>query len=178
MGLAAAGKRESYEICFIPDDDYERFLKERVGPGWPTRVEGGELAMEGKAVGTHRGYPFYTIGQRSGLGIATGEPMYVTGIDREQNVVHVGPEHALYHHGLTARAANWMKYELLPDGLPVSVRIRYKDAGGMGNAWMVEGSKLKVVFEVPRRAVAPGQSVVLYEGEDLVGGGIIDTVIE
>jgi tRNA-specific 2-thiouridylase len=175
LGLASAGKGESYEICFIPDNDYGRFLKERL-PGLAGSVDGGEMVRDGKVIGKHRGYPFYTIGQRRGLGLATGEPVYVTGIDRERNTVQVGSERALYHRGLFARDVNFMKYERLPDGFQADVRIRYKDGGGPGRVWMETGGRLRVEFAEPRRAPAPGQSVVLYEGDDLLGGGIIAEV--
>ena len=108
-GLGVAGKGESYEICFIPDDDYERFLKDRV-PGLAERVRGGEVVMEGKVVGTHRGYPFYTIGQRKGLGVAGQEPLYVTGIDPAANRIEIGRKEQLFHGGLVARNLNMVKY--------------------------------------------------------------------
>ncbi|HXX63733.1 MAG TPA: tRNA 2-thiouridine(34) synthase MnmA, partial [Bacteroidota bacterium] len=90
-GLAVAGKGESYEICFIPDDDYERFLKERVA-GLSERVSGGEVVRDGVVVGKHRGFPFYTLGQRKGLGIAGGEPLYVTSVDQTSNRITIGTE--------------------------------------------------------------------------------------
>jgi tRNA-specific 2-thiouridylase len=176
MGLGIAGKGESYEICFIPDNDYGRFLRERV-PGLEGAVNGGEMVREGKVIGTHKGYPFYTIGQRRGLGLAAGEPLYVTKIDRERNAVHLGTAPALFHRGVFARTVNLMKHDRLPDGFEADLRIRYKDAGGRGRVWMERDGRLRVEFDEPRRAPAPGQSVVLYEGDDLLGGGIIEEVI-
>ena len=173
FGLDAAKKGESFEICFIPDNNYERFLKDQV-PGLDERVAGGEIVMDGQRVGSHRGYPFYTIGQRRGVGVAAGEPMYVTSIDPRKNKVEVGPENALYKSQMLVHSTNWMKYEFPSDGIPVAVRIRYKDPGGPGRLYPVEGGKARIEFTEPRRAVTPGQSAVFYEGDDVVGGGIIE----
>jgi tRNA-specific 2-thiouridylase len=175
--LPVADKGESYEICFIPDDDYERFLKERV-PGLGDRVKGGQVVMEGKVVGTHRGYPFYTIGQRKGLGIAGGEPLYVTGIDPGTNRIEIGRKEELFHGGLIARKVNMMKYADCRTPLRVDARIRYKDQGGAARAVETDDGRLCVEFMERRRAITPGQSVVLYEGEDVVGGGVIDTILD
>ncbi len=173
FGLDAAKKGESFEICFIPDNNYERFLKERV-PGLEERVAGGEITMDGRPVGTHRGFPFYTIGQRRGVGIATGEPVYVTAIDPVNNRVEVGPERALSRKGMTVHALNWMKYDEPIAGLSIDVRIRYKDPGGAAQLVNLGNGRVSVHFAEPRRAVTPGQSAVFYEGEDIVGGGIIE----
>jgi tRNA-specific 2-thiouridylase len=176
-GLPVAEKAESYEICFIPDDDYERFLKERV-PGLEDDVRGGEVVMEGKVVGTHRGYPFYTIGQRKGLGIAGAEPLYVTGIDPGTNRIEIGRKEDLFHGGLIARNINMVKYAECRSPRRVDAKIRYKDQGGAARAVETEDGALRVEFLEKRRAITPGQSVVLYEGEDVVGGGIIDTILD
>jgi tRNA-specific 2-thiouridylase len=176
-GLPVAGKGESYEICFIPDDDYERFLKERV-PGLEDQVKGGEVLMGGKVVGTHRGYPFYTIGQRKGLGIAGGEPLYVTGIDPATNRIEIGRKEMLFHSGLIARNLNMVKYAECRTTRDVDARIRYKDQGGAARAVETEDGSLRVEFLEKRRAITPGQSVVLYEGEDVVAGGVIDSILD
>jgi tRNA-specific 2-thiouridylase len=177
LGLTIAGKGESFEICFIPDNNYERFLKERI-PGLENKVAGGEIIQDGRVVGRHRGFPFYTIGQRRGIGVATGAPIYVTGIDPGNNRVTIGPDKALFHAGLIARNVNMMKYERCPPGLRVNVRIRYKDGGGLASAEQLPDGRVKIIFDEPRRAITPGQSAVLYEGDDLVGGGVIDDVLE
>jgi tRNA-specific 2-thiouridylase len=174
FGLDAAKKGESFEICFIPDNNYERFLKDQV-PGLGDKVAGGDIVRDGERVGSHRGYPFYTIGQRRGVGMATGEPLYVTYIDPRNNRIEVAPERALYSTALTVGNVNWMKYESVDNGLQVDVRIRYKDHGGMGRLETLEGGKARVEFAEPRRAVSPGQSAVFYEGDDIVGGGIISS---
>ncbi len=174
-GLGTAGKGESFEICFIPDNNYERFLKEQV-PDLERRVAGGEIVQDGKVVGQHRGYPFFTIGQRKGMGVGFGEKVYVTGIDHVNNRVEIGTDADLYHPGLVAERVNLMKYERLHDGLQCVARIRYKDGGGSAIARTLDDGALEVMFDEPRRAITPGQSVVLYEGDDLVGGGVIRSV--
>jgi tRNA-specific 2-thiouridylase len=176
FGLSVAGKGESFEICFIPDNNYERFLKERL-PGLQDTVDGGDMLMDGEVVGKHRGYPFYTIGQRKGLGLARSRPVYVTGIDRSTNRITVGYEEDLQMRGLRASQTNMIKY---PDCLTprrVTARIRYKDPGGEATAVSLEDGRLEVRFDALRRAVTPGQSVVLYEGDDVVGGGVIDEAL-
>jgi len=177
LGLACARKAESFEICFIPDNRYDRFLSERT-PGLRESVNAGEIVMDGKVLGHHQGYPFYTVGQRKGLGIATGEPLYVTAIDPQKNTVHVGREESLLHNALIARDVQCMKYAKLPDGISVLGRIRYKDAGDTAKAWIDPDGTLRVIFDAPRRAITPGQSVVLYEGGDLVAGGIIERAFD
>jgi len=174
-GLSTAAKGESYEICFIPDNDYGRFLRERL-PELGRALAGGEIVMNGRTVGTHEGYPFYTIGQRKGLGIAAGEKVYVRSIDKERNRIELSTEEFLYHRSLTATRVNMMKYADCNEGLRVTARIRYKDDGGYATARTMGDGSLFVEFEEKRRAITPGQSVVLYEGDDVVGGGVIDSV--
>lgn len=171
-----ADKPDSYEICFVPDDDYRRFLRERV-PGLGERVAGGRFVLaDGTVIGTHAGYPFYTIGQRHGLGLALGYPAYVTAIDPATNTITVGPREALLQETVLARQLNLIKYADLRDERPVSARIRYKDDGGDGLARQTGDDELRVAFARPRRAITPGQSVVLYEDDDVLGGGWIHAV--
>lgn len=176
MGIPTAEKGESYEICFVRDDNYERFLKDRVS-GLEQRVEGGEVMLDGKVVAKHRGYPFYTIGQRKGLGVATGEPVYVTEIDASHNRVHLGSGERLLHRALLGRDANLIRYAELPPALRVRARIRYMDDGAAATVTPEKEGKIRVTFDDPRRAITPGQSVVLYEGDDVVGGAVIDAVL-
>jgi tRNA-specific 2-thiouridylase len=175
LGLPNAHKAESFEICFIPDNNYERFLKER-RPDLEKRLTGGEMIMDGKVVGTHRGYPFYTIGQRKGLGLSAGKPVYVTRIDPGHNRLEIGPESMLYHSVLTAREVNMVKYDDCHEGRRVTGRIRSMDPGSPGLADTLDDGRLRVRFEEKRKAITPGQSVVIYEGNDVVGGWIIDEV--
>jgi tRNA-specific 2-thiouridylase len=168
-----ASKSESYEICFVPDDDYRSFLKFKV-PDLEKRVDGGLfMTRAGQVLGTHKGYPFYTIGQRKGLVVAVGHPLYVNGIDPEKNIVYLGTREELERSELTASSLNLMKYENL-DGMPgVTVRIRYHDAGSSASVKQT-GDTATIIFDAPVQAITPGQSAVFYEADDLLGGGIID----
>lgn len=165
-------KAESYEICFVPDNDYRGFLKRRVD-GLEARVDGGDFVnTKGEVIGKHKGYPFYTIGQRKGLGQAFGEPMYVTEIKADTNTVVLGSVDDLIRNGMTVGGVNLMKYEALPDGLEARTMIRYNDRGTMAQLFQRE-NKVQVEFMANVRGVAPGQSAVFYEGDDVIGGGII-----
>ncbi|MDE3057342.1 MAG: tRNA 2-thiouridine(34) synthase MnmA [Bacteroidota bacterium] len=181
-GLKTAAKGESYEICFITDDNYERFLKFKL-PELEKSVAGGDVVMDGKVIGTHRGFPFYTIGQRKGIGVALPEPVYVTGINYKDNVITVGREKDLRTTTLIGRKLNLIKYGNLKDGKRLSVKIRYKDSGDAALVTQLDGDgkgegHVKAEFEEPKRAITPGQSAVFYEGNDVVGGAIIDSVEE
>ena len=169
-------KAESFEICFVPDNDYRGFLKRR-DPGLEERVAGGNYVdTAGNVLGQHAGYPFYTIGQRKGLGMAFGEPMYVTKIDAETNTVTLGPVGALVKNGMTVGGATLQKYaELPPDGLELVTKVRYKDAGTLARVEQLAPDRMSVEFYADVRGVAPGQSAVFYEGDDVVGGGLIHT---
>jgi tRNA-specific 2-thiouridylase len=173
-----ADKPDSYEICFVPDNDYRRFLKDRV-PGLESRVDGGKFVLEdGTEVGTHAGYPFYTIGQRRGLGIAHSEPLYVTRIDSETNVITLGTREDLLAQELVARNINLIKYPDLYEERPAVGKIRYKDSGAPALVRQTELDELRVAFTEPRAAITPGQSVVLYEDDDVLAGGWIQDVPE
>ncbi|AYD49430.1 MAG TPA: tRNA 2-thiouridine(34) synthase MnmA [Arachidicoccus soli] len=166
-----AKKSESYEICFVPDNDYRGFLKRRVD-GLEEKVAGGWFVdKEGKKLGQHNGYPFYTIGQRKGL-IAMGHPVYVTSIDPETNTVVLGEEEDLAKAELTVGKINWQKYETVEDGIEVLTKIRYKDKGTLGKLHK-ENGKIKVTLYDNASGIAPGQSAVFYEGDEVIGGGII-----
>ncbi|MFK7978478.1 MAG: tRNA 2-thiouridine(34) synthase MnmA [Saprospiraceae bacterium] len=167
-------KAESFEICFVPDNDYRGFLKRRVD-GLAERVNGGNfLSTKGEVLGQHEGYPFYTIGQRKGLKIALGKPMYVTEIQPQTNTVILGEMDDLIKNGMSVGGVNSMKYETIPDGLEAVTRIRYKDPGTLSALRNnnIPG-QINVEFFANVKGVAPGQSAVFYEGDDVVGGGII-----
>lgn len=169
---ALAKKSESYEICFVPDNDYRAFLRYKV-PGLDQKIDGGLFVhTSGAVLGKHKGYPFYTIGQRKGLEIAVGEPLYVTDIIPETNTVVLGSKEDLQKEEMTVRDFNLIKYEKLPDSIKLLTKIRYKDPGTMASV-RAENEYLKVLFENRVYGVAPGQSAVFYEGDDLVGGGFI-----
>ena len=167
-----ANKSESYDICFVPDNDYRAFLKHRM-PGLEEQVEGGDYIFKGRNVGKHRGYPFYTVGQRKGLDIALGAPVFVKEIIPETNTVVLGDKDDLQENHLTIRDYNLVKYESLPEDFKGVTRIRYKDPGTIATINTI-GNELDVIFHQPVNGVAPGQSAVIYEGDDLVGGGFIN----
>lgn len=166
-------KAESYEICFVPDNDYRGFLRRRID-GLDEMVAGGHFVdTNGKILGKHEGYPFYTIGQRKGLGIALGEPMFVTEIKPESNTVVLGREEDLIRNGMMVRKANLMKYASIPEsGLETVTKVRYRDGGTLATLFPV-GDDISVEFHANVKGIAPGQSAVFYEGDDVVGGGII-----
>jgi tRNA-uridine 2-sulfurtransferase len=166
-------KAESYEICFVPDNDYRGFLKRR-RPELEAEVAGGNFVnTKGEILGKHQGYPFYTIGQRKGLGKAFGEPMFVNKIDPETNTVVLGTLDELVRNGMTVYQANIQKYDRLPDGLEALTKVRYHDRGTLGKLSTLHDGKISVEFLANVSGVAPGQSAVFYEGDDVVGGGII-----
>ena len=167
-----AKKSESYEICFVPDNDYRGFLKKKM-PDLESNVEGGSFVdMNGNIIGKHRGYPFYTIGQRKGLDITFGKPVYVTAIHPENNTVVLGEEKDLAGQSMMVTGLNMQKYNVAPDGMEVITKIRYKDKGSLSNIYS-EGNQVRVHFYEPVKSITPGQSAVFYEGDDVVGGGII-----
>ncbi|HMQ06735.1 MAG TPA: tRNA 2-thiouridine(34) synthase MnmA [Saprospiraceae bacterium] len=169
---ALSKKPESYEICFVPDNDYRGFLRRKVGD-IDERVGAGDfISEEGIKLGIHQGYPFYTIGQRKGLGIALGKPVYVTKIIPEENVVVLGDVEELMRNGMKVSQINSMKYDHIPDSMEALTQIRYNDKGSLCMLYQ-EGNMIRVEFMSNVRGVAPGQSAVFYEGDDVIGGGII-----
>lgn len=165
-------KAESYEICFVPDNDYRSFLKHRIPDLEQTVVGGNFVNTKGEVLGKHQGYPFYTIGQRKGLGMAFGEPMFVTEIRPETNTVVLGTLDELIRNGMLVYQVNSMKYDTIPNDLEVVAKIRYRDRGTLGTLTNL-GDKVYVDFQANVTGVAPGQSAVFYDGDDVVGGGII-----
>jgi tRNA-specific 2-thiouridylase len=136
-------------------------------------VEGGDYIFKGKKVGKHRGYPFYTIGQRKGLDLAMGDPVFVKEIIPETNTVVLGDLEDLKEMEINVRDFNLIKYETLPQDYVALTKIRYKDAGRLSTINKVD-DKLNIVFHESATGIAPGQSAVIYEGDDLIGGGFID----
>jgi tRNA-specific 2-thiouridylase len=173
MPKRTADKEESMEICFVPDNDYRGFLKRKVD-GLEEKVNGGQFVdTVGNVLGTHKGYPFYTIGQRKGLDIALGFPAFVTAIDPNTNTVVLGHEEDLLKQEMTVTKINWLKYEGLEnEAMEAITKIRYKDKGAL-SILNAEENGVKVVFYENVKGIAPGQSAVFYEGDDVVGGGII-----
>lgn len=167
-----AKKSESYEICFVPDNDYRGFLKRKVD-GLEEKVAGGFFVdKRGTILGPHKGYPFYTIGQRKGLDIALGRPAYVTAIDPQTNTVFLGDEEDLEKEEMQVGRVNLIKYEHLESPMEAVTKIRYKDKGSLSSIEPL-GNTMKVCFYEKAKGIAPGQSAVFYEGNDVIGGGII-----
>ncbi|MEE2700072.1 MAG: tRNA 2-thiouridine(34) synthase MnmA [Bacteroidota bacterium] len=167
-----AEKNESYEICFIPDNDYRGFLKRRVN-GLEEKVKDGKfVSVDGDIIGTHDGYPFYTIGQRK-LGVSLGKnPTYVIGINPDENTVIVGTKEDLRKQEIFVRDVNYLKYPKIENGMQSLVKVRYKHRGEMATITN-EGENLKVLFHSKVEGIAPGQSAAIYEGDDLIAGGFI-----
>ena len=165
-------KSESYEICFIPDNDYRGFLKRKIEGLEEKLADGNFVSTTGKVIGKHKGYPFYTIGQRKGLDIAFGKPIYVIEIIPETNTVVLGEEEDLKKQEMWVKDFNLIKFESLKNKLEVLTKIRYKDVGTFSSIEEVDGD-IKVLFNKKVYAIAPGQSAVFYDGNDIIGGGII-----
>jgi tRNA-specific 2-thiouridylase len=173
MGFTELSKKsESYEICFVPDNDYRAFLRNRV-EGLDEKVAGGNfINEEGKVLGKHKGYPFYTIGQRKGLDIALGEPAYVTNIIPETNTVVLGDLTALKKTEMWVRNVNLVKYNMLGGSVEAVTKIRYKDPG-TPSVLEMHDNMVRVSFLQSVSGIAPGQSAVFYDGNDVIGGGFI-----
>ncbi|WP_027339717.1 tRNA 2-thiouridine(34) synthase MnmA [Halonatronum saccharophilum] len=171
FGLRVYNKPDSQEICFIPDDDYNRFLKEN----YPQILkEGPILDVEGNILGRHKGLPFYTIGQRKGLGLETHKRWYVVKLDKEKNAVIVGENEDVFAKELIARDINWVAIVDLNEPMKVTAKIRYNTSAAPATIKPMDGGRVKVLFEESQRAITPGQSVVFYNEDTVVGGGIIE----
>jgi len=173
MNLKSADTPDSQEICFVPNDDYRTLLEVRI-PDLKIKLSHGDIVYKGKKIGEHKGYPYYTIGQRKGLNIALGKPVYVSRIDAENNIVVVDDEEGLYKKEFIAKDINLMKYERLDKPLKANVKIRYKDSGALATIEQIDDTQIKVLFDEPKKSITPGQSTVFYEGSDVIGGGIIE----
>ena len=172
LGLKPAETPDSQEICFVPNNDYRELLEKRI-PNIKENLNHGDIIYKGTKIGEHKGYPYYTIGQRKGLNIALGKPVYVSKIDAENNIVVVDDEDGLYKNEFIAKEINLMKYEKLDKPMKANVKIRYKDSGAHAIIEQIDDSHMKVIFDNPKKSITPGQSAVFYDGGDVIGGGII-----
>ncbi|SEL08445.1 tRNA 2-thiouridine(34) synthase MnmA [Parapedobacter koreensis] len=170
--LELANKSESYEICFVPDNDYRAFLRHRVEDIDDRIGPGNFVLTDGTIVGKHQGYPYYTVGQRKGLGIALGRPVFVTQILPASNTVVLGDEVDLQRGEAYVKNVNLVKYASIEQPMEAVTKIRYKDAG-MTSTIVQEDGKMNVQFHHMVKGIAPGQSAVFYEGDDLLGGGFL-----
>jgi len=174
LGLANAKKHDSQDICFVPDGDYAAFMERARGLAYPP---GDFLDQEGRVVGRHRGAVRYTLGQRKGLGLSMGEPVYVCGKNMAENTVTVGPESALFAREVLVEDLNWIAVETLSAPLRVGAKTRSRQAEQAAEIWPEAGGRVRIVFDQPQRAVTPGQAAVFYDGDVVVGGGTIAEVL-
>lgn len=174
LKIAVADKPDSQEICFIPDNDYKRYLQQKLPHSFNP---GAIIDTTGKVLGRHNGLPSYTVGQRKGLGLAVGQPLYVVALDYQANTVIVGDERAVYSKELVATDLNWVMLENLTEPLTVTAKIRYHAREAEAILTPLDDKRVHVNFIAHQRSIAPGQSVVFYHGENVIGGGIIEKVI-
>ncbi len=168
--LPVAHKPDSQEICFVPNDDYKAYLRDKV----PECLHPGDIVnRRGEVLGHHEGVPLYTIGQRKGMGIAAETPLYVIALDMENNRVIVGENQEVFSRSLVAGDLNWISIDRLEGARQLTAKIRYGKREGQALV-IPEGNYVRVEFTEPQRAVTPGQSIVFYEGDCVVGGGIIE----
>lgn len=173
LGLAVADKPDSQEICFVPNDDYKTFLEAKS----PNALKPGEIVdQDGHVLGRHQGLPLYTVGQRKGLGLAAGKPLYVIALDTEKNQVIVGSNEDVFASSCTADDLNWILFDKLDKPLTVKAKIRYGAIESEALLHPLEDGKLDVQFSQPQRAITPGQSVVFYSDDIVIGGGVIEKV--
>ena len=171
LGLPVAEKPESQEICFIPDNKYSGFIEERL----PQAPKPGPLMdREGNVLGEHRGIIHYTIGQRRGLGIAAREPLYVIAIDPGRNAVIIGSKNETYSNALVAADVNWIDLKKPEHPIAIEAKIRYHHKEAKALITPLSDSRVRVEFEQPQMAITPGQAVVFYQGDIVIGGGTIE----
>ena len=174
MGLPAVKRKESREICFIPDNDYPRFLRKQL----TSEIPAGKIVdKQGNVLGKHKGIIDYTIGQRKGLGISSANPLYVVDIDGQNNNVIVGGKQDVYASEFIVSDLNWMAFDKLAESLVLKARIRYLHHEAEAVISPTEGDKVNVKFTEPQMAVTPGQAAVFYDGDLVVGGGTIERVL-
>ncbi len=174
QGFLNARKGDSQDICFVPDGDYVAFMEHYTGKAY---VPGDFLDLRGNVVGRHRGAVCYTLGQRKGLGLAMGAPVYVCAKDMDRNTVTVGPNESLFATTLRARDWNWILFPELTEPLRVTARARYNQKEQPATVYPEPDGCARVVFDSPQRAMTPGQAVVLYLDDLVVGGGTISEIL-
>ncbi len=170
-------QKESQEICFIPDNDYRQFLVDNVQHLHEKTGPGNFINAKGEILGQHQGHPFYTIGQRKGLNVAVGHPLYVISIHPEDNTIVLGKEDELKQTEIFAQDINMIKYEQIPSQFEANIRIRYNHKGAKGLI-QKQNKGIKITFKTPVSAATPGQSVVFYDNDEVIGGGIIQRHVE
>ena len=174
QGFINARKRDSQDICFIPDGDYKAFMERYTGKQYPS---GDFLDKNGNVIGPHYGAVGYTIGQRKGLGLAMGEPVYVCGKDMQSNTVTIGTNEDLFKTTLRANNWNWIPFPALTAPIRVTAKVRYRHIEQPATVYPEDNGYARVEFDAPQRAITTGQAVVLYDGDLVVGGGTITEVL-
>ena len=175
LGLeVVAEKRESQDICFVPDGDHTKIIRQRLGADAPALSEGPFVLSNGTVVGAHAGFARFTIGQRRGLPGGFREPMFVVEIQPETRTVVIGPRSDLLGRGVVAREVNWL-VSPLQAGAEIEVQIRHRARAARGTLVRSEAEEVEIVFEEPVSAITPGQSLVLYSGSVVLGGGVIES---
>ncbi|MCL2702131.1 MAG: tRNA 2-thiouridine(34) synthase MnmA [Defluviitaleaceae bacterium] len=170
LGLSAASRQDSQDICFVPDGDYAGFIEKHTGQMFE---EGDFIDMRGNYLGKHSGQQRYTIGQRKGLGTAFGKPMYVGGKDAASNTVTLCENDDLYEKKLSARGVNWIAFDCLEGSMRVYAKTRYRQQEQPATVWQTGPETAYIEFDKPQRAITKGQAVVLYDGDIVLGGGTI-----
>ncbi|MBQ3426842.1 MAG: tRNA 2-thiouridine(34) synthase MnmA [Clostridia bacterium] len=170
QGFINAKKRDSQDICFVPDGDYAAFIERYTGKDYPN---GNFVDLEGNVLGEHKGLIRYTCGQRKGLGLALPKPMYVCGIDSAENQVILGDNADLYSDRLDAEDINLIAADKLDNPIRVEAKVRYSQSAQPATVWQTGEDRLHVEFDEPQRAITGGQAVVLYDGDVVIGGGTI-----
>lgn len=174
LGLTVvAEKQESQEICFVPDGNYVRILEQRLGADAPALSRGPIVTSNGQYIGEHHGYARFTIGQRRGLPGGFAQPMYVVAIRPEERAVVIGSRDELVGHGVTAREINWL-VDPPSIGTMVHVRVRHRAALARGEIIRLDDGEIEIALDEPVLAITPGQSIVLYQGTTVLGGGFIE----
>ncbi|GAB4131007.1 MAG: tRNA 2-thiouridine(34) synthase MnmA [Ignavibacteriales bacterium] len=173
LGLRTAKKPDSQEICFVADDNYERFLRERI-PDEINKIQKGKFIFDGKEIGEHKGIPFYTIGQRRGLGISVGKPVYVKKIDKDSNTIILDEKDNLLDTTVRASDVNYVSVSRLNVDQMILAKIRYGDKATVAKVISADENNFQIEFSETKSAITPGQSVVLYDEMGYVlAGGII-----
>ncbi len=170
LNFAITDKPESQELCFIANNDYRSFIKDYSSI---QNNEGNFISLDGKVLGKHKGIHHYTIGQRRGLGLSFGKPIYVVNINPENNTITIGEKKDLYSSELLAENLNWIAIEKLEKTIKACAKIRYKHEEALATIIPISESQIHVIFDEPQKAITPGQAIVLYDGDILLGGGFI-----
>ncbi len=174
LGLAVADKVESQDICFVPDGDHVAVVERRLGAQTPALLPGPFVTVDGRVVGTHNGFARYTVGQRRGLPGGAHEPLFVVAIRPEDRAVVIGPRRELLGHAVVAREINWLVDAPPPVGATVDVQVRHRARSVPADVVRVTREEIELALHEPVAAIAPGQSLVLYDGDRVLGGGVIE----